>query len=242
MAKNYKLGEICEIRSGKTPSTKIKEYWCSHKEKCDCISWYTGKDITQQAAFSEKKITHLALEKYKIKTTTDNSILYSKVRYIQPFYLGIGGLACNEGVCIIEPNLNFITPNYLHYLLKSKQEELYLQRTGSVFPSISQKELEFLKISLPSLPEQAQILQKFQIVYNKIFQSEIVYNNNLLEIIKTILEYADLLFLKYKNTQIKIKDHFQLIAGKTPYASLYKNNKELYELVKKKSRQPGTIK
>jgi len=68
-------------------------------------------------------------------------------------------------------------------------------------------------------------LTKFQIVYDKLFKSEIVYSNRLLEIIKTILEYADLLFLKYKDSQIKIKDHFKLIRGKTPPT----DNKEYYE-------------
>ena len=87
------------------------------------------------------------------------------------------------------------------------------------------QELVRISVSLPSVIGQKLILTKFQIVYDKLFKSEIVYNNRLLEIIKTILEYADLLFLKYKDSQIKIKDHFKLIRGKTPPT----DNKEYYE-------------
>src|SRR5436190_17557602 len=90
---------------------------------------------------------------------------------------------------------------------------------------LTKTSLSAFPIYLPSLQNQHQILSKFQIVYNKIFQSEIIYNNNLLNIIKTILEYVDLLFLKYKNTQIKIKDHFKLVRGKTPPTK----NPEYYE-------------
>src|SRR5437762_14362928 len=48
--------------------------------------------------------------------------------------------------------------------------------------------------------------------------------------IKKYLELGDLLFLKYRDSQIKIKDHFQLIRGKTPPTK----NPEYY--------QNGTIK
>ncbi|CAG8832856.1 20141_t:CDS:1, partial [Racocetra persica] len=96
---------------------------------------------------------------------------------------------------------------------------------GSAVPMLTKTALSTLLIRLPSLQEQTQILQKFQIVYDKLFKSEIVYNNRLLEIIKTILEYADLLFLKYRDSEIKIKDYFKLVRGKTPSTK----NPEYYE-------------
>ncbi|KLL04847.1 MAG: type I restriction endonuclease subunit S [Mycoplasmataceae bacterium RV_VA103A] len=40
-----------------------------------------------------------------------------------------------------------------------------------------------------------------------------------------ILEYADLLFLKYRDSEIKIKDYFKLVRGKTPSTK----NPEYYE-------------
>ncbi|CAJ0824602.1 22182_t:CDS:2 [Entrophospora sp. SA101] len=36
--KTKKLGEICSIRAGKTPDTKIREYWCFHSENCECVN------------------------------------------------------------------------------------------------------------------------------------------------------------------------------------------------------------
>jgi len=87
-----------------------------------------------------------------------------------------------------------------------------------------------LPVFLPTLDEQAKILSKFQIIYNKLFKSEVIYQDFLLKMIKKYLELGDLLFQKYKNSQIKIKDHFQLVRGKTPPTK----NPEYY--------QNGTIK
>ncbi|MCE8159093.1 MAG: restriction endonuclease subunit S [Candidatus Moeniiplasma glomeromycotorum] len=240
--KIYKLGEICEIRSGKTPDTRNKEYWCSHEQSCTCVPFITVSDITQQNLKAEKKLTLFAINENKIALTTNNSVLYSKVRYIQPFYPG-QGIAYNHGVfCLEIRDENLILPNYLYYWLLSQKSNLYSLRGSSAYPILLKGEFENFSVFLPSLQEQNQILQKFQIVYNQLFQSEVIYNDFLLKMIQKYLELGDLLFLKYQDSQIKIKDHFKLIAGKSPYASLYKNNKELYELIEKKSRQLGIIK
>ena len=86
--KIYKLGEICKIRSGKAPDTRKKEYWCSHEGECDCVRWYTGKDITQGVLETKKKITQLAVKENKQPLTTANSILFFHIECL-PFYSGV---------------------------------------------------------------------------------------------------------------------------------------------------------
>ena len=85
---------------------------------------------------------------------------------------------------------------------------------GTIFKSLTKTELKNFPLSLPPLPIQQQILTKFQLVYNKIHQTEIVYNDNLLKIIQKHLEIGDLLFLKYKDSEIKVGDKFGLVRGK----------------------------
>src|ERR1043166_415395 len=142
-----------------------------------------------------------------------------------PFYSGVSGFSCNQIISVLEPNLDLVNSNFLYYSLLANQKKLRTLRTGTAQLFTKQSSLVNFPISIPPLPNQHQTLQKFQLVYNKIFKSEVVYNNNLLNIIKTVLEYADHLFLKYQDSQIKIKDHFQLIRGKTPPT----NNKEYYK-------------
>ncbi|RHZ37158.1 restriction endonuclease subunit S [endosymbiont GvMRE of Glomus versiforme] len=236
MEKVYKLGEICSIRSGITPSTNNKSYWCLHKkiqsivgdQKCDCIPWFTGKDIKQKNILNtERKITPLAIKEYKMNLTTENSILFNYLE-CSPYYLGIKGISCQGGggTHILEPNLELVYPNYLYYLLLAEKKRMRKWRSGTAQLKIRGQELVKLEVSLPSLPQQNQILQKFQIVYNsRVFQSEIIYNDNVLRTIKVTLEWAKHRFLKYKDSEIKIKDKFKLVAGKTPSTKI----KEYYE-------------
>ncbi|CAH1755737.1 9165_t:CDS:1 [Entrophospora sp. SA101] len=128
-------------------------------------------------------------------------------------------------VLCLEPNTEIINTNYLYYLLSANKQKIKQATTGSTIPMLSIGSFSSIKIFLPSLQEQEKILQKFQIVYNKLFQSEVIYQDFLLKMIKKILELGDLLFMKYKDSQIKIKDHFQLIRGKTPPTK----NPEYYE-------------
>ena len=126
MEKIYKLGEICSIRSGITPSTSNKNYWCSHKEKCDCIPWFTGKDITQKNVLNtERKITPLAVKEYKMNLTTENSLLFNYLE-CSPYHLGIKGISCQGGggTHILEPNLELVYPNYLYYLLLAEKNRM----------------------------------------------------------------------------------------------------------------------
>lgn len=122
----YKLGEIFQIRSGYTPDTREKNYWCSHKEKCDCISFFTGKDITEKKVLDTgRKITPLAVRELNMKLTTENSVLFNYLE-CSPYFLGVKGIACQGGggTHILEPNLELVEPNYLYYLLLSVKNRM----------------------------------------------------------------------------------------------------------------------
>ena len=54
---------------------------------------------------------------------------------------------------------------------------------------------------------------------------KIIYNDNLGKIMQKFLQAGDLIFQKYQDSEIKIKEHFQLIRGKTPST----NNLNYYE-------------
>ncbi|CFW92687.1 Putative Type-1 restriction enzyme (methylase) [endosymbiont DhMRE of Dentiscutata heterogama] len=221
MDKIYKLGEICEVKSGYKQKLNNPLYW-----KDGTVSYYRGGEVESKTVNPSRKLTEYAVKNLKIPLTTENSLLFSAIGTVGSiFYSGKPGLAYSGTVLCLEPNLKIVNPNYLYYLLSANKEKIKQTTTGSTIPMLSINSFSSIKVSLPPLPEQNQILQKFQIVYDKIFKSEIVYNNRLLEIIKTILEYADLLFLKYRDSEIKIKDYFKLVRGKTPSTK----NKEYYE-------------
>jgi restriction endonuclease S subunit len=187
-----------------------------YDNECDCIPWYDGGDINAQTLNPKKKITRFAVQENKNPLTTENTILYSNVRYIQPLFLNKANISCNEGVFLLEPDLKLVNPNWLTYCLLANQDKLYKLRSGTTFPSLTKSSFASFQIFIPSLEYQNQIIDKFKIVYNQIFKTEINYYDNLQKIVQLYLSIGDLLFQKHIDSKIKIKDEFKLIAGKTP--------------------------
>jgi len=211
MYKSYKLGEVCEISSGKTPSTKIKEYW-----ERGTVPWLTQTEISSQTLTPKKFITQNAVKECGLPLTTKNSVLLCNVSEAVAFYVGISSLSCNQQIFLLEPNIDKIKPNYLYYLLCAEKNKLNFFMRGTIFKSLTKNELKNFPISLPSLPQQALKLKDFKMVYNsRVFQSEVIYQDFLLKMIKKILELGDLLFLKYKDSEIRIGDEFQINEGRS---------------------------
>ena len=70
-----KLGDVCQIVSGATPKTSIKEYWG------DDYYWATPKDLSklesQEINKTERKITKLGLQSCSSNLLPIDSVLFS---------------------------------------------------------------------------------------------------------------------------------------------------------------------
>lgn len=211
--KKCKLLDVCHtICSGKTPDTRRKEYW-----ENGTISWYTQTDVSASKFAPKEFVTQKAIERFNLPLTTKNSVLLCNVSEAVAFYTGTSNLSFNQQIFLLEPDTKKVKPNFLYYLLCSQKTKLNsLMRGKTVFKSLTKTELKNFPIFLTSFSQQEQILSKFQIIYNKLFESEITYNDFLVKLTKKYLELGDLLFLKYQDSEIKIKEHFRLIRGKTP--------------------------
>lgn len=62
----------------------------------------------------------------------------------------------------LKANEHKVLPDYLYYLIKSKEEEIADMAKGSTLPSISASDLKALKIDLPSLYEQSKIVDQLK--------------------------------------------------------------------------------
>jgi len=68
----------------------------------------------------------------------------------------------------IKPKDNLINNNYLYYILKiSFQDKIYKLQTGTAQPHIYSKNLENIKIPIPSLEKQKEIVLYLDFIYNK---------------------------------------------------------------------------
>ncbi len=152
-----KLGELGEIVTGGTPSTRIKEYWNGE------IKWMSSGEINQKKIIDTKRrITKVGLENSSAKLIPKNSVLIAlagqgKTRGLTAFTKV--RVAINQSLAAIIPNTT-VYYKYLFYLLTSYYKYLRRISSGDGGRGGLNKKLIFnLKIPLPPIEEQKAIAE-----------------------------------------------------------------------------------
>jgi len=177
-----KLGEVGEIVSGGTPSTKIPEYWDGK------ISWITPADLSgyqNKIIFHGKKsITEAGLKSSSTRLIRKGSVLFSSRAPIGYVVMAGNELCTNQGFKSIVPN-EFILSEYLFYYLKSSKQKAEKVASGTTFKEISLKAFSQLEILIPPLLEQQKIVA--------ILESKLTICDKIEETIKTSLQQSETL-------------------------------------------------
>ena len=149
-----KLGDVCNIVSGSTPSTNIDEYWNGE------ISWITPTDLGKLDGFSiektERKITEKGFNSCAVYKIPVNSVVMSSRAPIG--HLAINKIECctNQGCKSFIPSSEIDT-TFLFFSLKINVNEFQQLGSGSTFAEISKTTLTNFEIALPELPEQQRL-------------------------------------------------------------------------------------
>lgn len=142
------LKEIAEVISGQSPSSK--NYNPAEKG----LPFYQGKTEFGERYLGSPKVWTREITKIAVK----NDILMSVRAPVGPVNISTTKICIGRGLAAIRANkeLNF---SYLFYLLKSKENEIK-GSGGAVFDSISRKQIEEIKIPLPPLEVQKEIVEE----------------------------------------------------------------------------------
>lgn len=157
------LDSICQTASGGTPNSSTREYY-----ENGTINWLKSGEVSQGLIYSaEQKITEIGLKNSSAKIFPVDTVLVA----MYGATAGQVGLlkvesATNQAICGILPS-DRIIPQFLFYLLKEKKDFLIEQSTGGAQPNISQKIIRNLRIPLPPLSVQKDIVAELD-SYQKI--------------------------------------------------------------------------
>ena len=203
-----KLGEICEIFSGGTPSTKIQSYWNGD------LSWLSsGETRNNLITKTERKITQLGVEKSSTRLAKKNDIVIATAG--QGHTRGqisfcLIDTYVNQSIVVLRTNKSIIRPKFLFYNLKSRYKELRgLSDAHSSRGSLPKNILSNLDIIFPSLIKQKQIEK---ILYNLDAKIELNHKiNQTLEKISRALFKS--WFIDFDPVRAKIDGRWQ--AGKS---------------------------
>ena len=146
------INQLCQVIGGGTPSTENEEYWNGN------INWYTPSEIgqTKYVSTSERKITELGLKNSSAKLLPKDTILLSTRATIGECSITKTESSTNQGFqSLITNNKN--NNEFIYYLIPQFKKEMIRKSSGSTFLEISKKEVEKIKVFVPSLNEQIKI-------------------------------------------------------------------------------------
>ncbi|WP_120970278.1 restriction endonuclease subunit S [Helicobacter pylori] len=147
-----RLGDICEIIGGGTPSTQITSFWN------DSINWFTPTEIgiTKYVYKSQRTITPLGLKKSSAKLLPIGTILLTSRASIGDCAILKEVATTNQGFQSLIP-LEKINNEFLYYLILTLKNKLLKLASGSTFLEVSPNKIKNLLIPLPPLNEQIAI-------------------------------------------------------------------------------------
>lgn len=164
-----KLGEVCEVVGGGTPSTTNSTYWGED------YYFVTPKDLGRllpvEISQTERKISKKGLINSSAKLLPTGTVIMSSRAPIG--YVAINSIetvtnqGCRSFICSKK-----IYNRFLYYFLKNSTYLLYSFAGGSTFAEISGSRLKEIQIQLPPVEEQVRIVKKIEELFRKIDEAK----------------------------------------------------------------------
>ena len=182
-----KLGDVCEIIGGGTPSTKIAEYWDGG------IPWITPRDLSnyqsRYIANGERNISSQGLQNTSAKIVPPQTVLLTTRAPVGYLAISSAALCTNQGFKSFIPAQGKVDSLFLFYLLMNNVDYLKSQSSGTTFGEITGSTLKSLEFSFPTISEQKAIAEVLSSLDDKI---DLLRKQN-----KTLEDMAQTLFCKW---------------------------------------------
>ena len=240
----FAISDICDTTSGGTPKSNIKEYYENGN-----INWLKSGDIANRIIYDvDSKITKLGLNNSSAKMLPTNTVLIA----MYGATVGQVGLlkvesTTNQAICGILPS-DKIIPEYLYSILKSKRDYLISLSVGGAQPNISQSIIKQVKIPLPPLHIQEEIVKEIE-GYQKIIDGARQVVDNYKPTIKIdpnweMVKLGDVCELRIGGTPSKQNDAYWSNGTIKWISSKYINDGQIidYDLITEKALKESAAK
>lgn len=209
-----RLGDICTIQSGGTPSRSNFDYW-----KDGTISWVKISDIKgKYLNFTEERITNEGLKNSSAKIFPQGTILYTIFATLGEVSILNIEAATNQAIAGIKLINDNVYNDFLYYYLVSKKEEVNKIGRGVAQNNINLSILKNFEIRIPELQEQRKIVNSLNMI-NEIINKRKQQLKKLDELVKSrfIEMFGDLVTNSYNLPMISLGELSELITkGASP--------------------------
>lgn len=152
---HFTIGECCEIVSGSTPKSSVREYWGGQ------IHWATPRDLSNlrgaYIADTARKITEAGLRSCAATLLPAGSVLFSSRAPIGHVAVNLIPMATNQGFKSLIPKSDQVDAKYLYHWLRVSCQYLESLGNGATFKEVSKAVVSRVEIPLPPIPQQRRI-------------------------------------------------------------------------------------
>ena len=211
--KEYKLGEIGTVITGKTPSARNPEDWG------DEILFVTPSDYRNYGKYannSERKLSNIGSKRLLNKMLPPKSILVTCIGS------DMGKVVMSKTNCITNQQINALIPNkqfdndFLYYSLINIYDTLRIMGgDGTAVPIVNKGDFEKIVLSLPPLDEQRRIAAILSSLDDKI---DLLHRENatLEQMAETLFRQWFVVEAKEEWEEGKLGDEFAFTMGQSP--------------------------
>ena len=209
--KKVKLGEICEIQAGGTPSRNKKEFWVQGN-----IPWVKIKDInSKHISKVEEHITELGLQFSSAKLFSRGTILYTIFATIGEVAILDIDAATNQAIAGLHLKSEKVLKDYLYFFLLSIKNRVKNDSRGVAQNNINLTYLKNIEVPIVENSIQQEICNNL----TKINQIITQRNQQLVELSNLVKSRFNEMFGDFYTTlfpKYKIGEKFELSSGSTP--------------------------
>jgi len=150
---DYKVGDLGEIITGKTPLTKCPEYFG------DAYPFITPTDImdNQHWVDTERFISQKGYEKHKRQILPKNAICFVCIASIGKMCITKKASLTNQQINSIIVNESRFNPQFVYYLLRTKIEDIKAIAGGVATPIVNKTTFSNITVFAPPLSTQQKI-------------------------------------------------------------------------------------
>jgi len=153
-----KLGELCEIFGGGTPSKSKNEYW-----KKGTIKWISSRHINNSGRIiGNDYITEEGLKNSSSKIAPKGAIIFITRVSVGKYAIANENYAINQDLTVLIPKVEGLLNRYLYSIAPIIAEKIDKVAVGIGVRGINRKQLSEIKIPLPPLSLQEEIVAEIE--------------------------------------------------------------------------------
>lgn len=179
-----RMVDVAEIVNGSTPKKSNPNYWGGD------IYWATPTDVTGTEGVylsdTEEKITETGLENCSADILQPGAVLMTSRATIGEAVINTVPVTTNQGFKSLVPGED-LRSEYLYYFVRTMADYLTEIGGGSTFPEINKSDAENIRVPVPPITEQKQIVDIITSAEQKRLD-EISYKKHLQELKRGLMQ------------------------------------------------------